>query len=65
LTLGSPFDRRSFLKGLCYYVEKGWGSYKELIELSFKDFLEIKVGIEAKEQEEKESKALNGLKDLS
>lgn len=38
---------------ISYFVEKGWGSYSELIELSMKDFLEIKVGIESKINEEK------------
>lgn len=38
---------------ISYYVEKGWGSYSELIELSMKDFLEIKVGLESKAAEEK------------
>ena len=37
---------------VAYYVEHGWGSYKELIELSMKDFLEIKIAIVSKQQEE-------------
>ena len=45
---------------LDYYVEKGWGSYKELIELSMRDILEIKVGIESKMQEEKLAESLGG-----
>jgi hypothetical protein len=35
------------------YVEKGWGSYNELISLTMKDFIEIRIGIESKMQEEK------------
>ena len=56
---GKPFDRKDFLKNLSYYVEKGWGSYKELIELSMKDFIEIRVGIISKMQEEQIEKAKN------
>ena len=41
-----------------YYVEKGWGSYNELIELSMKDFIEIRVGLESKQQEDQISKSL-------
>ena len=43
-----------------YYVEKGWGSYKELISLSMRDISEIKIGIESKQQEDMLSKALGG-----
>ena len=43
---------------LDYYVEKGWGTYKELIELSMRDILEIKVGIESKLQEDKLAQSL-------
>ena len=46
---------------VAYYVEHGWGSYKELIELSMKDFLEIKIGIVSKQQEELLEKSLGGL----
>ena len=45
---------------LDYYVEKGWGTYKELIELSMRDILEIKVGIESKMQEKKLAESLGG-----
>lgn len=41
-----------------YYVEKGWGSYNELINMTMKDFIEIKVGLESKQQEEQISKSL-------
>lgn len=40
------------MKNVSYYVEKGWGSYPELIELTMKDFIEIQVGIESKKREE-------------
>ena len=36
-----------------YYVHNGWGSYKELIELSMCDLKEIKIAIESLKQEEK------------
>ena len=42
-----------------YYVEKGWGTYKELISLSMRDIAEIKIGIESKQQEEQLFNALN------
>ena len=51
-TYGKPFDRKTFLKEVSDYVEKGWGTYKELITLTMKDFLEIKVGIESRANEE-------------
>jgi len=47
------------LKNLGYYVEKGWGSYKELISLTMKDFIEIGIGIESKMQEEMLEKSKN------
>ena len=40
------------------YIEAGWGSYNELIQLSMYDLREIKIGIDSKQQEEKLSKAL-------
>ena len=43
-----------------YYIEKGWGTYQELINLSMRDIAEIKIGIESKQQEEQLSKALGG-----
>ena len=42
------------------YIEAGWGSYNELIQLSMYDLREIKIGIESKQQEEKVSHALGG-----
>ena len=47
------------MKNLSYYIEKGWGSYKELISLTMKDFIEIRIGIESKQQEEMIEKAKN------
>lgn len=44
-----------------YYIEHGWGSYKELIELSMRDFLEIKISIDSKQQEEQVQRAIGGL----
>ena len=41
-----------------YYIEKGWGSYKELISLTMRDIAEIKIGIESRQQEEVLSKSL-------
>ena len=41
-----------------YYVEKGWGTYKELISLTMRDIAEIKVGIESRQQEDQVSKLL-------
>ena len=41
-----------------YYVEKGWGTYKELISLSMRDIAEIKVGIESRQQEDQLTKVL-------
>lgn len=59
ISYGNPFDRRDFLENISYYVEKGWGSYKELIELSMKDFIEIKIGLESKANKEKLEQSLN------
>ena len=42
------------------YIDAGWGTYAELIQLSMYDLREIKIGIESKQQEEKLSKALGG-----
>lgn len=41
-----------------YYVEKGWGTYKDLISLTMRDIAEIKVGIESRQQEDQVSKLL-------
>lgn len=57
---GKPFDRKDFFMNIGYYIEKGWGSYKELISLSMRDISEIKIGIESKMQEEQIAKALGG-----
>ena len=34
-------------------MEKGWGSYNELIDLSMKDFIEIRIALESKANKEK------------
>ena len=57
---GKPFDRKDFFMNIGYYIEKGWGTYKELISLSMRDIAEIKIGIESKMQEEQLAKALGG-----
>lgn len=57
---GKPFDRKDFFMNIGYYIEKGWGTYKELISLSMRDISEIKIGIESKMQEEQIAKALGG-----
>jgi hypothetical protein len=57
---GKPFDRKDFFMNIGYYIEKGWGTYKELISLSMRDISEIKIGIESKMQEEQLAKALGG-----
>ena len=43
-----------------YYVEKGWGSYKELTSLCMRDIAEIKIGIESRQQEDQLAKSLSG-----
>ena len=58
MSYGNPFDRKSFFMNIGYYIEKGWGSYSELIKLSMRDFSEIKVGLESKLQEEQLAQAL-------
>jgi hypothetical protein len=58
ISYGNPFDRQSFLEELPYYIEKGWGSYRDLIELSMKDFLEIRTALESKYNKEKVENSL-------
>ena len=41
------------------YIEKGWGSYNELIQLSMLELRDIKVSIESRMQEEQLQRALN------
>lgn len=55
---GKPFDRKDFFMNIGYYIEHGWGSYTELINLTMRDISEIKIGIESKMQEEQIAKAL-------
>lgn len=47
--------------GLTYYVEKGYCSYKEAMEMSMKDFIELKIAIESKKQEEQVEGITQGL----
>ena len=60
ISYGHPFDRKQFLMNIGSYIEKGYGSYNEILQMSIRDILEIKVGIVSKEQEEELSKALGG-----
>lgn len=57
--MGDPFSRLDFLKNLPYFIEHGWGSYNELIELTMKDFIEIVIGIESREREAELEKSLH------
>ena len=59
MTLGHPFDRLDFFKNISYYTENGWGSYRDLIELTMKDFIEIAVGLESKANEEELTRSLH------
>ena len=61
MTYGKPFDRKTFLMSLTYYVEKGYCSYKEAMEMTMKDFIELKVAIESKKQEEQVEGITGGL----
>ena len=61
MTYGKPFSRLNFLKNISYYIEKGWGSYNDLINMTVKDFVEIRIGLESKMNEEKIEKSLGGL----
>ena len=60
MNYGNPFDRLSFFENISYYIEKGWGSYKELIGWTMKDFIEIKMGIESKARKAQLEQSLNG-----
>lgn len=42
------------------FIEAGWGTYSEIIQLSMYDLREIKIGIESKQQEDRLSRALGG-----
>ena len=61
MTYGKPFSRLNFLKNVSYYIENGWGSYNELINMTVKDFIEIRIGLESKMNEEKIEKSLGGM----
>ena len=61
ISYGSPFNRKDFFKNISYYVEKGWGSYRELIELSMKDFIEINIGLKSKADEEKLAESIGNV----
>lgn len=57
--MGKPFSRKKFLMEIIDYIEKGWGSYNELIQLSMLELRDIKVSIESRMQEEQLQRALN------
>ncbi len=57
-------NRLDFLKSAQYFVEKGWGSYKELIEMTMKDFIEIKIAIESNANEDKLEQSLADAKKI-
>ena len=61
ISYGKPFDRRDFFENLSYYVEHNWGSYNELIELTMKDFIEIRIGLESKANREKLENSLSNM----
>lgn len=61
MTYGRPFDRKEFLKELPYYIEHGYCSYREALEMTMKDFLEIKIGLDSKEQEKQMEEFMGGL----
>lgn len=58
---GKPFNRLSFLENVSYYIEKGWGSYFDLINMTVKDFVEIRIGLESRMAKEKLEKSLGGM----
>jgi len=42
-----------------YYIEHHWGTYNDLVQLSMRDLIEIRIGIESKKQEEQIQEAFN------
>ena len=61
MTFGKPFSRLAFFESISYYVEKGWGSYNELISMTVKDFVEIRIGLESKANKKKLEESLGGI----
>lgn len=57
--MGRTFDRKRFLQYLEGFIQRGYGSYKELISLSMRDLIEIKISIESKQQEEQLNASLS------
>ena len=47
MTYGKPFSRLNFYENIDFYIEKGWGSYNDLINMTVKDFVEIRIGLES------------------
>lgn len=62
--MGKPFNRREFFKSVSYYIEKGYGTYNDMLSMSMRDIIEIKVGLESKQQEKQLADSLGDLKDL-
>ena len=61
MTFGRPFSRLSFYENINYYIEKGWGSYNDLINMTVRDFVEIRIGLESRANRDKLEKSLNGI----
>ena len=57
--MGRTFDRKRFLQYLEGFIQRGYGSYKELISLSMRDLIEIKISIESKQQEDQLNASLS------
>lgn len=53
-----PFDRKELLMLIDTYIQKKYGTYKELISLTLRDLIEIGIAIESKEQEQQIAEAL-------
>lgn len=51
MKLGSPFDRKTALILITTFVERGYGSYNELIDLTMKDLIELQIAIDSREKE--------------
>ena len=48
----NSFDRKRTLMLIDDFIKKHYGSYKELVSLTFKDLSELRIAIESKEAEE-------------
>lgn len=61
MTYGKPFSRLNFYENIDFYIEKGWGSYNDLINMTVKDFVEIRIGLESKAKKKKLEESLGGI----